>query len=148
MFKRVKFSWDSEHELFYPADKHTAFYIGGRNAFYTIIDVVSSDNDLFAMLENNELGEEDIIIVKLGSGVNPNIYLLEKYNRRPIPSGLTGGSRQAILLFKEQIITEEVYDDLKTVLIEDGIISPEYQHIEEWSEKDINKESLIGGIIK
>ena len=148
MFKRVKFDWDSEHELFYPADKHTAFYVEGYNACYSIIDVLSSDNDIYALLENNELGEEDLLIVKLGSGVNPNCYILEHYNRNPIKTGLSEDARQVIFLLCIQVVTNEVYDDLETVLIEDEIISPEYMHIEIWTEKDINKKSLTGGIIR
>lgn len=148
MFKQVKFTWDEEHELFYPADEHTAFYVEGRDDFYSIIDVVSSDNELFARLESNSLGEEDVIIVRLANGVKPNVYLLEKYNHGQINSGLTGGSRQVIFLFKEQIVTDEVYDDLKTVLIEEEITTPMYHHIEEWTDEDINKKSFIGGIIK
>ena len=145
MFKRVKFSWDSEHELFYPADKHTAFYIEGYGAYYSIIDVLSSDNDIYALLENNELGEEDLCIVKLGSGTNPNCYLLEYYNRNLLKTGLSEDARQVIFLLSTQVVTNEVYDDLMTVLVEDEIISPEYNHIEMWSDEDINKKSLTGG---
>lgn len=149
MFKEIKQAYDKILPLAYPADSHTAFYIEGRDAFYSIIDVVSADNKIFALLENNELGEEDVVAVYLGHGDNPNVYLMERYNRKQIKSGLTGGSTQVIFLFKEQITTDEVYDDLKTVLIEEEAIFPFYQTIVQWDIKDIDKETLLqGGIIK
>lgn len=149
MFKEIKQSRDQILLLAYPADSHTAFYIEGRDAFYSIIDVVSADNKMFALLENNELGEEDVVVVYLGHGDNPNVYLMERYNRKQIKSGLTGGSKQVIFLFKEQVVTDEVYDDLRTVLTEEEVILPFYQKIEQWDIKDIDKETLLqGGVIK
>ena len=74
---------------------------------------------------------------------------MERYNRKQIKSGLTGGSKQVIFLFKEQVTTDEMYDDLRTVLIEEEAIFPFYQTIVEWDIKDIDKETLLqGGIIK
>ena len=149
MFKEIKLEWDKVRQLSYPANSHTAFYIEGRDAFYSIIDVVSADNKIFALLENNDLGEEDVVAVCLGDGSKPNVYLMERYDRKQIKSGLTGGSQQVIFLFKEQITTDEVYDDLRTVLVEEEIILPFYQKIEQWDIKDIDKETLFqGGIIK
>lgn len=149
MFKEIKQTYDKILPLAYPADSHTAFYIEGRDAFYSIIDVVSADSKIFALLENNELGEEDIVAVYLGQGNNPNVYLIERYNRKQIKSGLTGGSKQVIFLFKEQVITDEVYDNLRTVLIEEEAILPFYQTIVQWDTKDIDKETLLqGGTIK
>ena len=74
-----------------------------------------------------------------------DIYILEHYNRNPIKTGLSEDARQVIFLLCSQVVTNEVYDNLETVLIEDEIISPEYNHIKRWDDKDINKKPLTGG---
>ena len=66
---------DEERIYSYPADKHTSFYIEGRNDYYTIIDVVSIGGDMYALLESNKYGEEDVVIVYLGCGQFKSAYL-------------------------------------------------------------------------
>lgn len=147
MYKRVRGkNTNCEYELSYPANRYTSFYIEGRDSYYTIIDVLSEDNHIFALLENNELGEDDSIIVVL----NPrNVYTIERYDHKPINTGLSEKASKAIFILESQIVTDRIYDDIKTVLTEECLINEEAFNVIEWDDKDIDKETLFqGGLVK
>ena len=148
MFKYVKISDTETAPVFYPADRHTSFKVEGRPGFYTIIDVVSAGQKIFALLESNTLGEEDTVIVSFGHGCQKNIWVLEKYNHSDIDVNLKDKAAKVIFIPHYAMVTDEVYDSLSEVLLEDGIIDPA-EYITNWKEKEIDNRSIDqGGIIR
>lgn len=59
-----------------PFNKDTNFYVDGH-WHYTIIDVASYNGSVYALLESNTCGEEDMMVVELPQS---NIKLLRLYD--------------------------------------------------------------------
>ena len=129
----------------YPANDHTTFMVGDRG-FYTIIDVVTIKNKMYALLEHNIYGEEDCIVVFLGRGEENNILILEKYNHKSIDVHLCQNAQKIIYIPLNRIIIDNVYDDIVSMFKEEGYSENE---IVLWSSREINDEATFaGGIIK
>lgn len=148
MYKNVTIYENFETKLFYPANKTTSFMAEGYRGFYTIIDVTSIDDKMFALLEHNELGEESMLVAYLGRGVAKKILVMEKYDRSKIDTNLKEGAQKIIFIPQEHIITDEVFDSLTSVLYELDMAAA-CNTTKTWSDDDINAENeIIGGIIK
>lgn len=154
MYKQILLN-DKTVELSYPANMITSFYMDGAlYPYYTIIAVVSIGNKMYAMLENNEVGEDDCPVVYLGKGQCTNCLVMERYNREEIDVNLSNKAERVIFIPTKNIIIEQAYDNLYNILCEEGYIKDNNQLDESnkvycWNEEDINKESFIeGGLIK
>ena len=146
MYKEVLYQGEKLN-LSYPADERTSFRIDGIDDFYTIIEIASVGDCIFAILESNTLGEDSMQPVFLGKSGRINILTIQKLNCERIDTNRKEKAEKVIFIKSAQIISDTVYDSLAAMLEEE--FEYDKDEIIEWDNEDINKESILqGGIIR
>lgn len=145
MYKRILTKDDNEIIASYPADSHTSFYVEGRDDYYTIIDAASIISELpdkttiktYVMLESNNFGEEDVIVVYLGRGIIDGPFIISRYNKKPIDTNLSEKATNVVFIRQLQVRIDQCYDDLQTMLEEDNFTT-ESDTVIRWEQEEID----------
>ena len=119
-----------------PFNKDTNFYVDGH-WHYTIIDVASYNGSVYALLESNTCGEEDMLVVELPQS---NIKLLRLYDEgmMRIP-GRSKMYEYEVFIPRRKIIVETAYNDIVTELVENLLDSVDEELISVWTDEDIEE---------
>lgn len=103
----------SENKIYtFPADFRTNFRVEGRG-MYTIIDALVYKNKVYALLESNKYGEEDMLVIKLPS-VNKLKFICTREE--------TSFSFYAIFIPEFDIVVESTYNNIVISLEDEGIV--------------------------
>ena len=119
-----------------PFDRDTNFYVEGHG-HYTIIDVASYSGSVYALLESNTCGEEDMMVVELPQS---NIKLLKPYDEwmMRIP-GRSKMYEYEVFIPRRKIIVETAYNDIVTELVESILDSVDEGLISVWTVEEIEE---------
>ena len=118
-----------------PLTMDTNIYVEGYGT-YTILDVASFGLDIYALLESNIRGEEDMLVVTLPISKS-KLRIIKRYDGKQIlPSGRST-KVDYIIFLREKEVGCEAYNDLKTEL-EAFLDEEKIEALEFWSEEEID----------
>lgn len=134
---------ETKLNLSYPADERTSFKIDGIDDFYTIIEVASVGDRIFAVLESNTLGEDSMQPVFLGKSGRIDMLTIQKLNSEKIDTNLNEKAEKVIFIKSAQRISDTAYDSLAAMLEEE--FGYDKNEIIEWDDEDVNKNPILSG---
>lgn len=118
-----------------PWTTDTNIYVEGYGT-YTILDVASSGLDIYALLESNIRGEEDMLVVTLPISKS-KLRIIKRYDgEQMLPPGRSIKVDYIVFLREKEVVCE-AYNDLKTEL-EAFLDEEKIKALELWSEKEID----------
>lgn len=104
----------------------------GGTKFFTIISVASIKDQIFALLENNVDGEEDMILVKLPK----DPYIIRFHSGEPLRAHLNKNNYEGIFLTSNSFIASAYGDPIEEMLVDEYCV--EDDEIEVWLQAEID----------